>query len=93
MAVTWAVTYRSADVVEIVLTASADADTTSGNIPHGKGPAEPMVFLTPFLPAGGTTAVWRLSVRDGTNVAVQKAADAGSGSAFPQLTITVMRRR
>ena len=98
MAISTTVTYRSGDVVEMDLTATADADVNTGNIPHGLGPARPLCFLTPILPyplGGGsnTGAIWTINTLNGTNLVLVKQDTTGSGNASPQLRITLMRRR
>ena len=82
---------RRNDQVELTIVATADADTTSGNIAHVLGP-DPVAILIPIL-AAARISLWILTTRDGTNLVLLKATTAGSGDAGAQLRIFVERRR
>ncbi|MCI0402634.1 MAG: hypothetical protein L0212_03830 [Acidobacteria bacterium] len=83
--------FRDNDMVEYGVEATADADTTTGNIVHLMGPA-PVVTLLPSA-AAARISLWILGVADNTNVTALKATTAGSGAAGEQVRVRVERRR
>lgn len=69
------------------ITATADADTTTGNIAHGLG-ATPLFFsLTPLLQVPASLSLWALTTKDATNLVLTKATTASSGNAGAQIRL------
>lgn len=78
------------------ITATADADTTTGAIAHGflneagAAVAPDICIITPIL-AAARISLWVNTVLDATNVTLTKAITAGSGDAAAQVQITLVR--
>lgn len=72
------------------ITATADADTTTGNVAHGLG-ATPLDISGVQLISQALTALsaWAVTTVDATNVVATKLASIGSGNASPQYRIRV----
>lgn len=73
------------------ITATADGDTVTGNIPHGLGFAPELVIVTPILASGGLSA-WAVTTKDATNLVLTKSTAVGSGAANPQVEVTAFAR-
>ena len=71
------------------IVATADADTASGNIPHGFSAAPFLVWISPRLAAGNLSA-WFVSTIDATNLVVTKGTAVGSGNAGVQAVLYAM---
>lgn len=70
------------------ITATADADTTTGNIAHGKAFTPDFAILTAILPQGELKAwSWDAANTDGTNIVFVGNNVAGSGNAGAQLRV------
>ncbi len=72
------------------ITATADADVTTGNVPHGLG-AIPLDISGVQLISQALTALsaWAVTTVDITNVVCTKLASVGSGNASPQFRVRV----
>ena len=72
------------------VTATADGDVTTGNIPHGLG-AQPLCkYLTPTqIFAIAADPNWAITTCDPTNVVAGKLGTAGSGLAGVQVRVEV----
>ena len=68
------------------ITATADADSTTGNVAHGLG-AAPLDVSLCMLQVLATTAIpsWAITTKDATNLVAQKATGVGSGVAGAQV--------
>jgi hypothetical protein len=73
------------------ITATADADTTTGNIPHGLVFAPELVIITPIQAAGGLS-VWAATTINATNLVLTKSTATGSGAAGAQVIVTALQR-
>lgn len=72
------------------VTATADADTTTGSVAHGLGAVPLSVIITPLVSQALTAlSAWAVTTLDGTNIALTKLTSAGSGNASPQLRVEV----
>lgn len=68
--------------------ASADGDTSSGNMAHGLGESPLFVCLTQMLSQALTAlSAWAATTVDATNIVATKLASTGSGSASVQLRV------
>lgn len=75
------------------ITATADADATTGNIAHGFGFTPDYVEITPILAPGGLKAwAWDRANTDGTNIVFLGNNVVGSGNAGAQLRVVFGRR-
>lgn len=92
MAVSTATVQRGNDINEFTVTATADADTTTGSVAHGMG-ALPEVLLLHILQAPAGVSLWAATTIDVTNVALTKGTGVGSGNASPQVRCRVRRNR
>lgn len=74
------------------ITATADADTTTGNIAHGLG-VTPKILGGMQLISQALTALaaWALTTLGSTNLGFTKLASTGSGNASPQFQFFAMR--
>jgi hypothetical protein len=73
--------------IETVI-ASADGDTSSGNMAHGLGAAPLFVTATQMLSQALTAlSAWAITTVDGTNLVATKLASTGSGNAGVQLRV------
>lgn len=80
------------NLVTFTVTATADGDTTTGNIAHGLSYIPTFVILTPILPQGGLKAwSWDSVNTTITNVVLVGNNVVGSGTANPQLRAWVGR--
>src|SRR3990172_4217150 len=72
----------------LTVTATADADVTTGNIVHGKGFTPDFAILTPILAPGGLKDwAWDQANTDATNIVFLGNNVAGSGVAGAQLRV------
>jgi len=78
------------DTLVIDVTATADADTTTGLVPHGMGAAPAIALVTPLLSAARVSD-WIVETLDATNIELTKTTGAGSGAAGAQVRVTVLR--
>lgn len=70
--------------------ATADSDTTTGNVAHGLGATPLDISVAPTLSQALTAlSAWAVTTLDGTNVVGTKLASTGSGSATKQVRIRV----
>lgn len=70
------------------VTATADADATTGAIAHGLPAAPDLIELRPIDPAA-RISLWVVTAVDATNITLGKATTAGSGAAGAQLRVTL----
>lgn len=66
------------------ITATLDADTTTGAVPHGLA-SLPLIFWQMGLQAAARISLWTVTAIDATNVTITKATTAGSGAAGVQV--------
>lgn len=77
------------------VTATLDADTTTGAIAHGfldgagVAAAPDIAIITPIL-AAARISLWVQSLLDATNITLLKATTAGSGDAAAQIRVTMI---
>jgi len=90
MAVTVTPVLAGANIYIADITATADADVTSGNIAHGLGAAPLDISLTP-LKAEHYVSTPYVSTKDATNVVVTMSNASGSGVAGAQTRVTIRR--
>lgn len=88
MGITLAVTLAGPTMNIQTVIASADGDTSSGNMAHGLGSAPLFVGLTQMLSQALTAlSAWAATTVDATNVVCTKLASTGSGNAGIQLRV------
>lgn len=70
------------------VTATADGDTTTGNIAHGMSFTPDFALITPILPEGALKAwAWTAASTDGTNIVFTGNNVVGSGVAGAQIRV------
>ncbi len=69
--------------------ATADADTDTGNVPHGLGAIPLEVSVAPLQQVAAGLSLWAVSTIDAVNIVVTKSVAAGSGVAGNQVRVTV----
>lgn len=81
-------TAPSSNLSTCTVTATADGDTTTGNIAHGLPFTPTFAMITPILPQGGLKAwSWDAANTDGTNIVFVGNNVATSGTANPQIRV------
>jgi hypothetical protein len=81
-------TLPTSNLSTCTIIATADTDTTTGNIAHGFSFTPDYAILTPILPQGGLKAwSWAQASTDGTNIVFVGNNVAGSGNAGAQLRV------
>jgi hypothetical protein len=71
------------------VTATADADTTTGAIAHGLPAAPDLIELRGIDPAARISG-WVVTAVDATNITLGKGTGVGSGAAPAQLRVTAV---
>jgi hypothetical protein len=78
----------ASNLATLTVTATADADTTTGNIAHGMSFTPDFAILTPIQPQGALKAwSWVQASTDGTNIVFTGNNVAGSGVAGASLRV------
>jgi hypothetical protein len=81
-------TLPASNLATLTVTATADADTTTGNIPHTMPFTPDFSIVTPILPQGALKAwSWAQAATDGTNISWVGNNVAGSGVAGASLRV------
>ena len=93
MAVSTSVNRRTNDVLEIDVIATADGDTTTGNVAHLLGGLRPVGWLVNLLQVAAGLSLWAMTTLDATNIALTKSTAGGSGVATAQVRAILQRNR
>ena len=91
MAVTVTTVLAGANAFTFDVAATADADTTTGNVAHGLGDTPVEVTLTSLQQVATAISAWAVTTLNGTNVVLTKGIGAGSGAVGNQVRCTVRR--
>ncbi len=75
-------------VTTFTVTATADADTTTGAIAHGL-PAAPDLVEIRGIDAAARISGWIVTALDATNITLVKGVGVGSGAAPAQIRVTL----
>ncbi len=75
-------------VTQFTVTATADADTTTGAIAHGL-PALPELVQIEGIDAAARISGWIVTAKDATNITLGKGVGVGSGAAPAQIRVTL----
>jgi len=87
-AVTVTTTLAGKNAFAATVTATADADVTTGNIAHGLSAAPLIYGITQILSqALAAMSNWALTTVNATNLVGTKLATTGSGNGSPQILI------
>ena len=71
------------------ITATADADTDTGNVAHGLESAPLDYSVAAIEQATAELSAWAITSVDATNIVVTKSTAVGSGSANKQVRVRV----